>query len=353
MPLTLGDYVVAGEIINRRRNSTHGWLALRGEDHPILVQLTGDPSADLVGKRFRFEIPDDRPLPSPPPPPLDFEKIASQQIGPTGKMTILPADSSAGFAKRIHLEWFSQNGHVVVELVDPVLEWVEDDEEDRRRQKEQEMSAGAGVAAEAEVPGALDFGLEGLPDDDEDDPYGLFPPGLDEELAEEDESGEVAADEGGQPPAPRDWSEVIPGIDDETKRMYEEWDEVTHGTKDVPLSEIFDPPIKLFTAEQLEEQDDAVVEAALKELLKRLALLGVALAICEHYTPKMTYRYLAQEILPQYGVHPRLPQIGWVQHYDTSEDCTQCQAEFDRRWEEEERQRRQREGGEAETDGNA
>jgi hypothetical protein len=138
------------------------------------------------------------------------------------------------------------------------------------------------------------------------------------------------------PPAarePRDWSEVIPGIDDETKKMYEEWDEVTYGTKDVPLSEVFDPPIKLYSAEQLAALDDAAAEAALKELLQRLALLGVALAICEHYTPQMAYRYLADEILPEYGVHPRLPQIGWVQNYDTSDSCAECQADFDRRWE--------------------
>jgi hypothetical protein len=324
MTLRLGDYVVAGEIINRRHNSTHGWLALRGQDHPLLVQLTGDPSPDLVGKRFRFEIPEDRPPAEPPPAPLDFKTIASQQIGPTGEMSIARTDGHT----RIALEWFSQNGHVVVEVIDPELEWIEDDEEDAQRQKEAE-------AAEKEARGEdpedsepqLDLGIA-LPSDDEDDPYGLFPPELDQELASEvdpEAVSEAAAE-------PRDWSEVIPGIDPETKRMYEEWDEVTYGTKDVPLSEIFDPPIKLYTAEQLELLDDATVSAALKELLMRLALLSVALNICEHYTPQQTYRYLTQEILPEYGVHPRLPQIGWVQHYDTSEDCAECQAQFDREW---------------------
>lgn len=325
MPLELGKYVVAGEIINRRRNLTHGWLALRDGEQPVILQFTGNPSADLVGKRLRFSIPEDRPLPDPPPPPLDQKQVSWQQIGPTGEMTVR-ADGAGPTV--LHLEWFSQNGHVVLQVVDPELEWVENDDEDER-------DDGAGEPAEStdESGESFDVGI-GLPGDDEDDPYGLFPPGLDDELADEDEAATLADE---IPPdldsaTPRSWDEVIPGIDEETKRMYEDWDEVTHGTHDVPLREIFDPPIKLYTAEQLAELDDATVEAELKELLKRLALLGVALCICEHYTPQMAYRYLAEEILPEYGVHPRLPQIGWVQHYDTSEDCPQCQAEFEIRW---------------------
>ena len=54
MTLRLSEYVVAGEIINRQRHSTHGWIALRGQRRPILVQLTGDPAPNLAGKRFRF-----------------------------------------------------------------------------------------------------------------------------------------------------------------------------------------------------------------------------------------------------------------------------------------------------------
>ncbi len=329
MTLRLGDYVVAGEIINRHRNSTHGWLALRGESHPLLVQLTGDPSPELVGKRFRFEIPDDRPLPDPLPPPLDFKTIATQQIGPTGEMSVSQTDGQT----RISLEWFSQNGRVLVELTDPELEWIEDDEEDARRQKEAEAAEKAERGEDSEEAPEFDLGLEGLPDDDEDDPYGLFPTDLDKEIAAEVDPGlTIENPSDAEFPQPRDWSDVIPGIDPETKRMYEDWDEVTDGTKDVPLTEIFDPPIKLYSPQQLESIDEPTAAAGLKELLKRLALLGVAVSICEHYTAKQTYQYLVEEILPEYGVHPRLPQIGWVQHYDTSEGCPECEAEFDREW---------------------
>jgi hypothetical protein len=70
-----------------------------------------------------------------------------------------------------------------------------------------------------------------------------------------------------------------------------------------------------------------------------LALLGVAVAVCEHFSPRLAYRMIAEEVLPKYGVHPRLPQIGWVQHYDTSEFCRKCEERFDREYE----QRRQKE----------
>jgi len=331
MTLHLSDYVAAGEIINRRPNMTHGWLALRGNDHPLLVQLTGNPSPDLVGRRFRFEMPENGKSPQ----PLDAKSIAWQQIGPTGPMSVIASRDAADGKQRIHLEWFSQNGHVLIDLAEPTLEWIEDDAEDDRRQKELEAAEAAarGDGPEDDEPQSLEIGLDGLPDDDEDDPYGLFPEGLDEELAGQGSGDDIEPEPSAGPREPRDWSEVIPGIDDETKKMYEEWDEVTYGTKDVPLSEVFDPPIKIYSADQLAELDTADAEAALKELLKRLALLGVALAICEHYTPQMAYRYLAEEILPEYGVHPRLPQIGWVQHYDTSEECPDCQARFDREWE--------------------
>ena len=364
MPLRLGDYVVAGELINRRANMTHGWLALRGEETPVIFQLTGDCSPELRGKHLRFSLPDDRPPPD--APPLDMKRLASQQVGPTGEIALRQAvDGQSGRAAPcLYMEWFSQNGHVVLELADPELEWVEEDEEDRRRAARRSELAAA-EAAEADdddifVPdsdGSEEARYDAFEvpppdaDEDADDPYGLFPPGLDDELAEDEEpaeegepsagAGESAA--GGK----RSWDEVIPGIDPETKKMYEDWDEVTEGTQDVPFTEVFDPPLKVYTAEQLEALDDAAALAALKEVLARLALLGVAVAMCEHFSAKLTYRMIAQEILPRYGVHPRLPQIGWVQHYDTSEFCRKCQEEFDRRYEEESRLRDERGGEDA------
>jgi hypothetical protein len=361
MTLRLGNYVVAGELINRRPNMTHGWLALRGEEAPVIFQLTGNCSPELRGKHLRFSVPDDRPAPV--VPPLNMKVVASQQVGPTGQIELrqVPVEGRAGRTTPcLYMEWFSQNGQVLLELLDPELEWVEEDEDDRRRAARASEAAGdIADADDAEIfmpdrdsAEQAQFEAFEVPppdaDEDADDPYGLFPPGLDEELAEEDEpAGEASGDSPAATGGKRSWDEVIPGIDPETKKMYEDWDEVTEGTQDVPFTEVFDPPLKIYTAEQLEALDDAAVEAALKELLARLALLGVAVAMCEHFSVKLTYRMIAQEILPRYGVHPRLPQIGWVQHYDTSEFCRKCQEEFDRRYEEESRQREERGGEDA------
>ena len=358
MDLRLGDYVVAGELINRRPNCTHGWLALRGEETPMIFQLTGNCSDGLRGQHIRFSVPDDRPAPS--APPLDTKRLAWQQVGPTGQIVLRgPANGQpalpASERPSLYMEWFSQNGRVVLELADPEIEWVAEDDDDRRAaQRRAEASSASAPDDDADIfmpdrdeSADAEFNPFEVPppdaDEDADDPYGLFPPGLDDELAGDgEEAGEDVGTDVTSGPASstkRSWDEVIPGIDPETKRMYEQWDEVTEGSQDVPFTEVFDPPVKIYTAEQLEALDDAAAEAALKELLTRLALLGVAVAMCEHFSTRLTYRMIAEEILPRYGVHPRLPQIGWVQHYDTSEFCRKCQEEFDRQYEEEQRQR--------------
>jgi hypothetical protein len=356
MALRLGDYVVAGELINRRPNSTHGWFVLRGEESPIIFQLTGNCGGELFGKHVRFGVPDDRPVPK--APPLDISKVASQQVGPTGEIVlkqVRPSVDSTTMKPCLSMEWFSQNGRVLLELVDPELEWVDPDEEDRKAAERRAAMASEVLvddeifmADEEDGEPAAEFNPFEVPppdaDEDADDPYGLFPPGLDDELADESEDDERGVPDGGEAeeqPQKRSWDEVIPGIDPETKRMYEQWDEVTEGSQDVPFTEVFDPPIKIYTTEQLAALTDTEAERAFKELLSRLALLGVAVAQCEHFSHKLAYRMVAEEILPRYGVHPKLPQIGWVQHYDTSEFCRKCQEEFDRKYEEESRLREQ------------
>jgi hypothetical protein len=341
MALLLGDHVVAGEIINRRGYMTHGWLALRGDETPVIFQLTGNCSPDMRGKHLRFSIPDERPPPR-NPSPLDVKQLARQQIGPTGQITLT---TPTGGKPRLFMEWHSQNGHVVLDLIDPEFEWVAEDDEDRRRAAAD--SAAATVEdgdiympdTDADVGDTFNPFEVPPPDaeEDADDPYGLFPPGLDDELSDHgDEVTTAAAEEppSGDAPAKRSWDEVIPGIDEETKRMYEEWDEVTEGTKDVPFREAFDPPITIYTPDQFDTLPEADAEKALKELLARLALLGVAVAVCDHFSIQLAFRMIAEEILPKYGVHPRLPQIGWVQHYDTSEFCRKCEERFEREYQE-------------------
>ena len=90
---------------------------------------------------------------------------------------------------------------------------------------------------------------------------------------------------------------------------------------------IFDEPIRLPTPEELTTDEQA--EGPLKVVLTRLALFGIALDVCEHYTPRMAYRYLVETMLPNERAYPQMRQTQWVQHFSTSDDCPDCQKEFE------------------------
>jgi len=85
MALRLHHDIVRGEIFNIRPYSTHGWLELRGQESPVMFELTGDCDPDLRGRRIRFEArPDPHDPPDPAAPPT---RIHPHQVGPTGTMT--------------------------------------------------------------------------------------------------------------------------------------------------------------------------------------------------------------------------------------------------------------------------
>ncbi len=54
MALRLHAVVLSGEIANTKHYSTCGALELRGDDTPLLLQLTGNCGPSLAGKHFRF-----------------------------------------------------------------------------------------------------------------------------------------------------------------------------------------------------------------------------------------------------------------------------------------------------------
>ena len=180
MALRLNDLVVCGELLNTRKNCVHGYLGLRGFERPLVFELAGNCAADLAGRHIRFEVRNqpDREERRPPErgnesecgsemegegeggsecefesesksekarlAELNLTGLAWMQIGPTGTMTaarkVRVADCPPGelyarcklgepppmtWKQCLYLEWFSQNGRVVVELVDPVIEVVE------------------------------------------------------------------------------------------------------------------------------------------------------------------------------------------------------------------------------------
>jgi hypothetical protein len=146
---------------------------------------------------------------------------------------------------------------------------------------------------------------------------------------------------GAEAAGPRPWDEVIPGIDPETKALYESWDEIYGGENEVPVSTLFDPPLQLPPADTV--TTDEVAEPVLRMILARLAELNVALDMCEHCTPLSAYRILTNEILPIAEVHPNLAATNIVEHYCAYEFCPQCLAELDAEYEQYERERGQTE----------
>lgn len=324
MTTRIGSQIFRGELLNLKRNSTHGWIDFGG-DWGVRIEVTGNMSGELAGKRVQFQS---------PVPTSDadctrevIDKLADFQNGVTGEMQVRTA---ADGNRTLYLEWFSQNGQIIAEINDPILNFGPFEEEKFENEP-------------IEIEPLLETSDELDEEDDGDDPYNLFPADLDEQLAESSENPseesaaiqdevpeEFTSEANATPSGTRPWDEVIPGIDPETKRMYEEWDEVIHGTKDVPFTSLFDPPLVLKRPADL--ADEAEATGQLRVLLARLALHCVAVHMCHHYTAQETYRWLLEDLLPEEGVHPRLGPTGFTRHYDTAEHCPACDAEFEERW---------------------
>ncbi|MBS0204892.1 MAG: hypothetical protein JSS49_18450 [Planctomycetes bacterium] len=320
MTLHLSKYVSGGEIINTRNNSIHGYVALRGCDRPIVLQLTGNCSPDLVGRHLKFEAYSD---PAIDPEPVTEEqmdelRLGWMQIGVPGEMTIAQYP-------RLYLEWHGQNGHTVIDLLHPLIEFVDPADDDIDDDADDTPTYDDLEEAEQEIAGMLDDAVDDEDMDvdsswnsdseaaehDDEDPFGLFPPDLNASLGEST-----------SPP----WTSEP---DEATLAQWKEWDEVFEGTRDVPLSSLFDPPIQLPPEEALSDQQ---VAELFNVILKQLALHNVAFHMCEHFTPRGGYQLLVNQILREYGIHPELPRIGYTMSFDTSEFCAECAADFDERY---------------------
>lgn len=382
MSWRLGDLVISGEIINTTNYSTHGYLTLRGVDEPILLQLTGNCDPDLAGRHMRFEVrprptqdadspatgtdSDDNAVP-------DITGLARQQIGPTGTMTanhrVKVADCSIHelimrcklgepppmqWKRCLYLEWYSQNGRVLVEIPDPIVEFVGEDEtepmdteptanesdpddweHDANTDDADPDDASHGLSitdirfdedGNADIRDVTPDDVQGCGECDcgRGDPYGLISADLQRELDAQS----------------RELDRAIRGDTDaedpDFSRELELMDDCIAKDDSEPVGTLFDAPIKMPPPDTL---DDKEVESHLKILLGQMALYGVALDVCEHFTPRDCYRLLIEEICLNQSAYPRLRGTRWVQHFMTSEYCDTCEQELERQFEEERRQR--------------
>jgi len=349
MAIRIGDYLHSGELRNSRQNSIVGRINF-GDETELRLELTGNLPGEFAGKDFRFTVPQiHRRTAEPGQLSAVLETLQAGVIGEVVlRIARIPTCSSEELQQRLeakqplecreatllYLEWYSQNGRVVAEIVDPKIEWIGTDDELTLSDVQPEPLPDPADFPDDTGPEIIAFTqnehgfIEEIPLNesgeeavDDDDPYQLFPPDLEWQIAT------AQTDEGS--PQERDWAEVIPGIDPETKAMYEQWDEILHGQNHEPVTTLFDPPIAMPPPDSLTEQQAA---AQLKIILSQLARFCISIDMCKHATALSTYRWLLDDILPQARFTPASLGSGFIQGYSTYEGCPQCEAEFEAEW---------------------
>jgi hypothetical protein len=341
MAFRLGEYVLYGELRNTGGYHTFGIVVLRGEregeERVLQIQLTGDCAADMKGEAVRFMPRDQSAVQV--FPANDMPRLHDQQIGPTGDMTteswcrVIPCSATEFYQRaklgeppptewkrRVYLEWYSQNGRVVIEMADPIVERCvrapegfedEGDWEPMRHLTPRPDTPAASPDRSEDEQCVFDDVPDGEQMESESDPLQAA---LDREAAEIDRA--IGLDP----------------VDEETELAIHEMeimDECLDGDDDgEPLATFDLRPEKLPHPDDL---DDEAVEIELKKVLARMAMLGLALDVCEHYTPRDCYRLLVEQLLHDTRIHERLVGSGWVQHMCTYEYCKRCDDELEER----------------------
>jgi hypothetical protein len=343
MAFRLSDLVIAGFFMNTAPYSTHGRLLLRGGEMPVAFELTGDPSPDLRGRKLEFEVPGNDHEPSDEDRRL-VAQFRPHQIGPTGEMTaarkVKVFDCSVEeFIRRselgeppptrweecLYLEWFSQNGRVLIELPMSKLRFLSEDEIAARDQAEKEkFDAETREMDERRREESTSEKTDDLIEE-EDDIYPSSP--APSETEEDDEEGYgLIPDELGSEleRKARRTDREIAGESEETIKMMEEtelMDDLMEHGKQTPLKE-FLADLNLPSPATVLTEEEA--DNLLKVALAKLALGGVAYHTCEHCTIREAYRILIDVICEESGAYPQLRGTGWVQNVCASDFCKKC-----------------------------
>lgn len=341
--------MVYGELRNNRGYFTFGILALRGDSPEsatvVRLDLTGNCGKDLHGKAFRF-----RPSGDPQQGPVFREDehpgFQIRQIGPTATMTAqdwvraLPCSveeyvhrSKLGeplptkWARRLYLEWYSQNGRVVVEMAGPIVEECTREPKGQDDEGEWAPLPNLALPPDERPTGGPDITLIRLDDDGNAQVEHIEPPDPHDERDTASES--LLADLQRVLDAEASAIDRVLQDDESGIAEHELMDHcIQHGERQ-PIDAMLGDFRKLPPPEDL---DDRALEVQLKSVLGRLAMIGVALGVCEHYTPRDCYRLLRDTILPDEKAYEELVGTGWVQNFSTHEYCRACDAEFEERW---------------------
>jgi hypothetical protein len=354
MAFRLGDAVIRGELFNTSKYSVHGWIQLRDQEQRLIFELTGDCDPDLAGKHIRFEAPPDGRYQN---DEVNLEGLTWRQIGPTGVMTAarmvrvcecpaaemyrrckLGEPPPTEWKRCLTIEWYGQNGRVLVELADPTIIFVDDDGAERLSTLPSPLPR---EIEEMEPPGKTGLGITRI-SRNEDGGLDVDEMFLTEEASME---GDLFGEDNGPDALQRQLDAETRDIDraigveedEETARFMREtelMDDLITQSDGQPILTIFENPEQLPKADTI---SDAEAEMLLKALLGQMALFGIALNICEHCTPRDAYRLLVEEIATEGTFHPEMRGTEWVQHFMTSEFCPECEAELDREFEERER----------------
>ncbi len=365
MAYRLDEYVVYGELWNKSNYFTYGNIVLRGEapgeETVLRVELTGNCDKDLRGRHFRF-MPAGDAGDGPIFHEEDHPPFQMRQIGPTGDMTaqgwvkVMPCSVEefmrraelgeappTAWKRKLYLEWYGQNGRVVIEMADPVVE-----------ECVREPKRGRDADADAEDEGdwvplpnlALppDLGQSGPPAAPEITMITRDEDGTRvEQWTPSERDGEEEDDPSQSTPLQRHLDAESAAIDralhfspcgedsdDDSIREMELMDHCIDHCQEQPYFLLLQDTDKLPPDGEL---DDVHVEAELKGLLAQLAMIGVTLDVCEHFTPRDCYRLLRDRVLLEPGAYPELVGTGWVTHISTYEYCKECDAEMEREFE--------------------
>ena len=334
MAWRLDDSIIAGGVINNTEtNSIRGHIYFKSNKFPLILNLTGNCANQLAGRHIQFKV---REQEGSKEADFDRSKLADQQIGPPGTMNIdyvrwFPGSVEQAYLRsklgdkppmywkpRLYFEWYSQNGRVVLELVDPIIKFT-DGQEPGEVELEDPPFPDPNNPPKCEPPEITEVSIDDdgnmvsrdvsdAFEDNESDPYNLF----------SDDIDKIVKDE------------TKPEFDfehnEETRQMFEQMDIVVYGTKDEPVCTLFDPPIKIPKEENMSDEE---INIKLHELLMRLAMLSIALDMCKHYTPRKAYKLLTETLLKDANVYPGLGETGFVQHYMTHEFCEECDREVE------------------------